>query len=97
MKFTETFSLDQEFINMLPILKILPEKSSVVKNYRLEEIMCCEMMFVNIKDSQDEIFLNLNTFDKISDEGEILNFKDFYLKLKDYYIEQELLDYQKKL
>ena len=92
MPFTPLLSLDQDLVQRLPLLKI--QNGSTIEYYRLEVLAQGEMLFANTKNSGDEFFCNVNRFKKTIDLGIIVNFRDFFIALKDSSIEQELLDYQ---
>ena len=94
MAFSKTLTLDQEFIDTFPMLKVqtIDELSTI--NFRLKCVINGDMAFINNRDSTDDFFINVNKFKERIDDFVVKNYKEFYRRLKDCSIEQELKNYQ---
>ena len=93
MAFSKTLTLDQEFIDTFPMLKVQTVGESSTINFRLKCVINGDMAFTNSQDSTDDFFINVNRFKERIDNLIVKNFEEFYRRLKDCSIEQEIKNY----
>lgn len=93
MAFSKTLTLDQEFIDTFPMLKVQTVGELSTINFRLKCVINGDMAFTNSQDSTDDFFINVNRFKERIDNLIVKNFEEFYRRLKDCSIEQEIKNY----